>query len=70
MQYTFAEAVGMVMMGVELIRSAFDEPGTGEKFYVNSFEADVAPLPAAAPLLLAALVGLGFASRKKKRTTA
>ncbi|NNE41750.1 MAG: VPLPA-CTERM sorting domain-containing protein [Marinicaulis sp.] len=70
MQYTFAEAVGLVMMGVALLRFAFNEPGIGVQFYVNSFEADVAPLPAAVPLLLAALAGLGFASRKKKRTTA
>lgn len=67
-QYTFAEAVALVIAGVDLIRFAFDESGTGLQFYVNSFNAAPIPLPAAAPLLLAGLIGLGFASGRRKKT--
>ncbi|WP_425408949.1 VPLPA-CTERM sorting domain-containing protein [Hyphococcus sp.] len=67
-QFTFAEAVALVMSGVDLIRFAFDDAGSGLQFYVNGFEATSAvPLPAAAPLLLAGIAGLGFASRRRKK---
>lgn len=66
-QYTFAEAVGLAIAGVDLIRFAFDGSGTGLQFYVNGFESTPTPLPAAAPLLLAGLAGLAFASRKLKK---
>ncbi|WP_411817982.1 PEP-CTERM sorting domain-containing protein [Hyphococcus sp. DH-69] len=66
-QYTFAEAVALVIAGVELIRFAFDEVGNGRQFYVNGFEAEPVPVPTAAPLLLAGLAGLGFAARRKRR---
>ena len=37
-QYTFAEAVALVVAGVDLIRFAFDDTSqTGVQFYVNGF---------------------------------
>ncbi|MFC2952938.1 VPLPA-CTERM sorting domain-containing protein [Marinicaulis aureus] len=69
-QYTFAEAVALVIAGVDLIRFAFDTTSqTGAQFYVNGFEAvpsDV-PLPAAAPLLIMGMAGLSFAGRRRKQ---
>ncbi len=69
-QFTFAEAVNLIVMGVELIRYAYDPSATGLAFYINSFEAVdefAAPLPAAAPLLLFGMGGLAFAARKRRR---
>lgn len=66
-QYTFAEAVALVIAGVDLIRFAFDESGTGAQFYVNRFDAAPIPLPAAAPLLLGGLAAIGLASRMKRK---
>lgn len=67
MQYTFAEATALVIAGVDLIRFAFDtSSGNGVQYYVNGFEASAVPLPAAAPLLLMGLGGLGFAASRRK----
>ena len=65
-RYTFAEAVALVLSDVDLIRFAFDDSGTGLQFYVNSFTAEV-PLPAAAPLMMAGLAGLGFWTRRRRK---
>ena len=66
MVYTFADAVALVVAGVDLIRFGFDA-NDGVQYYVNGFEASAVPLPAALPLMLAGLGGLGFAARKKRK---
>jgi hypothetical protein len=67
--YTFAEATMLVIAGVDLIRFSFDNSGSGREFYVNSFEASTVPIPAALPLFISALFGLGFASRRGRKST-
>lgn len=67
-RYTFAEAVALTISGVDLIRFAFDgDSATGAQYYVDSFDASPVPLPAAAPLSLAGLAALAFATRKNRR---
>ena len=67
MEYTFAEAVALIVAGVDLITFAFDSSsGNGVQYYVNGFEASSVPLPAAAPLLLFGLAGLGAMMRRRK----
>ncbi len=67
--FTFADVVSLtaavvaVVTGVTSIEFAFGGSDPVE-FYVNGFTA--VPLPAAAPLLLAGLAGLSFASRRRK----
>ncbi len=82
-RYTFAGAVAAALSGAFLnvlsIEFYFDD-GTwdalglnanglqqnGDQFYIGSIS-DV-PIPAALPLLLSGLAGLGFASRRKRKT--
>lgn len=61
---SFADAAALVIAGVTSIEYAVDTAATGIGFYVSSVTA--VPLPAAAPLLIAGLAGLGFASRRKR----
>lgn len=59
---TFADAFAATLSGVNTIAFGFD-PADGVRYYLNSL---TTPLPAAAPLLLAGLAGLGFAMGKRK----
>lgn len=43
---------------------------TGDQFYISKIIVAPIPLPAALPLLLAGLAGLGYTSYRRKRTTA
>lgn len=65
--YTFAAAVaaaiGGAFLGANSISFAFGG-ASPDQFYINAIS-DV-PLPAALPLLLAGVAGLGFASRRRK----
>lgn len=67
--FTFADVVNLtaavvaVVSGVASIEFAIGGSDPTQ-FYVNGFTA--IPLPAAAPLLLAGLAGLSFASRRRK----
>lgn len=71
MSFTFADVFNFtpaVMAALSSLTSvAFAYGGASPaEFYVNSFTASPVPLPAAAPLLLAGLAGLGFAGRRKR----
>jgi hypothetical protein len=59
---TFADMVAATFTGVTSITFGFDGQN-GVQYYVNSLQT---PLPAAAPLLLAGIAGLTFASRRKR----
>lgn len=68
-EFTFADvvdltaAVAAVVSGVTSIEFAYGGSNAAE-YYVNAFTA--VPLPAAAPLLLAGLLGLSFAARRRR----
>lgn len=69
LEFTFADVVGLTAAVVAAITGVtsvtFAHGGSNAtEFYVNGFTA--VPLPAAAPLLLAGIAGLGFASRRRK----
>lgn len=69
-EFTFADVVNLtaavvaVVTGVSSIEFAYGGSNATE-YYVNWFTAEI-PLPAAAPLLLAGIAGLSFASRRRK----
>ena len=69
-EFTFADvanltaAVAAVVTGISSIEFAYGGSNAAQ-FYVNWFTAEI-PLPAAAPLLLAGIAGLSFASRRRK----
>ncbi|NNE40634.1 MAG: VPLPA-CTERM sorting domain-containing protein [Marinicaulis sp.] len=62
---TFANVFALInagINGVESLTFAFASKG-GDQFYIEFIET---PIPAALPLLLSGIAGLGFASRRKK----
>ena len=65
-RYTFAQALAATFVNVSSIRFAFDDAmanSTADQFYISSLV--VTPVPAALPLLLSGLGGLGLLSRKR-----
>lgn len=65
-RFTFAQALAATFANISSIRFAFDDasPNTADQFYVSSLV--VTPVPAALPLLLSGLAGLGLAGRRKR----
>lgn len=64
--FNFTPAVAAAVANLLSVTFAYGGSAPAE-FYINSFSATPVPLPAAAPLLLAGIAGLGLAGRKKKR---
>lgn len=70
-RYTFGQALAATFTNVSSIRFAFDDASantTADQFYLSSLV--VTPVPAALPLLLSGLAGLGFAARRKRTRAA
>jgi len=63
-EWTFANLVAATLVGVQTLKLAFGGSNASE-FYLNSLTA--VPLPAAAPLIISGLAGLGFAARRRRR---
>ena len=63
-QWTFAALFAATLTGVQTLTLAYGGSNPSE-FYLNSIAA--VPLPAAAPLILSGIAGLGFAARRRKR---
>lgn len=65
-EYTFGAAQTATFTGVSSINFAFGG-AAGDEFYLSSLTATPVPVPAALPLLLAGLGGLGVMARRKRK---
>lgn len=67
LEYTFAAALATSFANVTSILFKYDDgANTADQFYLSSLTVSDVPLPAALPLLLSGIAGLGFAARKRK----
>ncbi|WP_282059241.1 VPLPA-CTERM sorting domain-containing protein [Roseobacter litoralis] len=67
-EYTFAAALGVDFGGTDSVEFLYGGTSASQ-FYVGGVEASIVPVPAALPLLLAGIGGLGFMARRKRKAT-